>query len=86
MSELDELRQRDRALLEENAALDANLVATQNRCTVLLNENRKLRRHIADMKSRWAELLDPHGWEQEPDDGEPLELGVMKVNDEDIVS
>jgi len=57
-----------RAALEENVALRDNLRSTQERCSELLTENRKLKSHNASMKLRWIQLLEMHGWEQGPDE------------------
>jgi hypothetical protein len=56
---------------EERRELQAvydNLTATQNRCTELLTENRRLKSHLASMRLRWIQLIEAHGWENGPDE------------------
>lgn len=57
-------RARIESLESELKAAYDNLTATQERCNVLLTENRKLRSHNASMRLRWLQLLDMQGWEK----------------------
>lgn len=64
----DEELRKLKAELDELQALRDNLTATQNRCSALLTENRKLKSHLATMRLRWIQLLEMQGWENGPDE------------------
>jgi len=63
----DELKRLKREI-DEVSALRDNLKSTQERCGVLLEENRDLKRQLANMKLRWLQLLELNNWEIGPDE------------------